>query len=99
MHDRLMTAYFTQNRTISDWQVLADIAAEVGIDRAEFLTIAQEQRQSLAQVVIDEHNSAIEQGITAVPTVVINEVLPVPGAQDSDSYIAWIERILERQGS
>lgn len=98
MHDRLMTAYFTENRTISDWGVLADIAAESGIDRDEFLTMLDEQRQSFAQQVIDEHNSAIEQGITAVPTVVINEVLPVPGAQDSDSYIAWIERLLERQG-
>ncbi len=98
MHDRLMTAYFTENRTISDWQVLADVAAEAGVDRDEFQAMAQEQRPSLAQVVIDEHNSAIEQGITAVPTVLINQVLPVPGAQDSDSYIAWIERILERQG-
>lgn len=97
MHDRLMTAYFTQNRTISDWGVLADIAAEAGVDRDEFLAVLAEQRQAVARQVIDEHNAAIEQGITAVPTVVINEVLPVPGAQDSESYIAWIERLLERQ--
>ncbi len=97
MHDKLMTAYFTENRTISDWGVLTDIAVDSGVDRDEFTTALSEQRQSMAQLVIDEHNSAIEQGITAVPTVVINRVLPVPGAQDSESYIAWIERILERE--
>lgn len=99
MHDALLQAYFTDNRTISDWEVLADIAAEVGIDRDTYLAMVAEQRQSMAQQVIDEHNEAINQGITAVPTVLINQVLPVPGAQESESYIAWIERLLERQAA
>ena len=97
LHWRLLRAYFTESRTISDWNVLAEVVADVGVDRSEFVTMVGEQRAAMAQLVIDEHNSAIEQGITAVPTVVINGVLPVPGAQDSDTYINWIERILERQ--
>lgn len=97
MHDALLTAYFTDNRTISDWEVLADIAVSVGLDRDEFRTMAAEQRQTMAELVIEEHNEAINQGITAVPTVLINEVLPVPGAQETESYIAWIDRLLERQ--
>ena len=96
LHWRLLEAYFTESRTISDWNVLADVVAEVGVDRADFLSLAAEQRESLAAVVIDEHNSAIEQGVTAVPTVLINNVLPVPGAQDSASYIAWIDKIIGR---
>lgn len=96
LHWRLLEAYFTENRTISDWDVLADIVTEVGVDRDEFVTMAQEQRESLSAVVIDQHNSAIEQGVTAVPTVLINNVLPVPGAQDSASYIAWIDKIISR---
>lgn len=97
LHWRLLRAYFTESRTISDWHVLADVVGEVGVDREEFLSLVAEQRPAVAQQVIDEHNSAIEQGITAVPTVVINGVLPVPGAQESDTYINWIGRILERQ--
>lgn len=97
MHTRLLEAYFAENRTISDWGVLGDLAAEVGVDRNDFLTMVDEQRQSMAQVVIDQHNSAIEQGITAVPTLLINEVLPIPGAQELDSYIMWIQKILDRQ--
>jgi predicted DsbA family dithiol-disulfide isomerase len=96
-HRSLLEAYFIDNRTISEWDVLTEVATEVGIDRDEFTTMVAEQRQSMAQLVIDEHNSAIEQGVTAVPTVVINNVLPVPGAQDAESYIAWIERLVERQ--
>ena len=45
---------------------------------------------------ISEHNEAINQGITAGPTVLINNVLPVPGAQETETYINWIGRIIER---
>ncbi len=96
LHHRLLEAYFTENRTISDWSVLTQVVAEVGVDADEFGALAAEQRETMTRRVIDEHNEAISQGITAVPTVVINEVLPVPGAQESESYIAWIERLLER---
>ena len=94
VHWRLLEAYFAENRTISDWDVLADVVTEAGVDRQEFTSISREQRQSASQLVIDEHNSAIEQSVTAVPTVVINEVLPVPGAQESATYISWIERLV-----
>ena len=96
LHWRLLEAYFVENRTISDWDVLTDVVAEVGVDRDEFASISAKQRQSASQLVIDEHNAAIEQSITAVPTVVINGILPVPGAQEAATYINWIERLAER---
>ncbi len=95
-HQRLFVAYFAENRTISSWPVLRALAVDVGIDGDEFDSLVAEQRPALAQLVIDEHNDAIAHGITAVPTVVINGVLPVPGAQDAATYINWIERIIER---
>ena len=95
-HRRLFRAYFAENRTISSWPVLADLARDVGISGDDFDALVAERRPTLAQQVIDEHNEAIGQGITAVPTVVINGVLPVPGAQDSATYINWIERIIGR---
>ncbi len=98
LHHRLLGAYFTENRTISDWSVLVDVVTEVGVDREAFLAVAAEQHQDMTRRVVEEHNEAISQGITAVPTVVINGVLPVPGAQETESYIAWIERLLEPAG-
>lgn len=96
-HHRLLTAYFTENRTISDWAVLSDLAADVGLDRDEFLSLSAEREQVLAEEVIAEHNEAIRQGITAVPTMVLDDVLPVQGAQEVDTISRWIERLLDRR--
>lgn len=98
-HHRLLAAYFTENRTISDWAVLADLAADVGLDRDEFLSFTAERERTLAEEVIAEHNDAIQQGITAVPTMVIDEVLPVQGAQEVDTISRWIERLIDRRPS
>lgn len=95
-HRALLTAYFADNRDISDLDVLADIAGECGVDRADFVAASQEHNQTMTRAVIDDHNSAIENGVTAVPTVVINNMMPVPGAQEVDAYQAWIEQILAR---
>jgi predicted DsbA family dithiol-disulfide isomerase len=75
------------------------VVSEVGVDRSDFLAVLDEQRDVMAKTVIEEHNEAIEQGITAVPTVLINNVLPVPGAQDSASYIQWIQSLIDRQSN
>ena len=96
-HHRLLAAYFTDNRTISDWDVLGDLAADVGVDRQEFLTLTREREQSLTDAVITDHNDAISQGITAVPTMVLDEVLPVQGAQDVDTIDGWISALIDRR--
>jgi predicted DsbA family dithiol-disulfide isomerase len=98
-HHRLLSAYFSENRTISDWAVLSDLAADVGVDRDEFLSFTAERERTLSEEVIAEHNDAVRQGITAVPTMVIDEVLPVQGAQEVDTISRWIERLLERRGT
>ena len=96
-HRRLLAAYFTENRTISDFSVLADLAADVGLDRAEFASLTSEREQALASEVIEEHNAAVQEGITAVPTMVIDGVLPIQGAQDVETLSTWINRLLERR--
>lgn len=96
-HRRIMDAYFAENRTISDPQVLAALAGEVGADPQAFLEHVAQRQIPLAQASIDEHNEAIENGITAAPTVVLGGVLPVPGAQDFIAYERWIERLLAKR--
>ena len=51
----------------------------------------------MSETVIGEHNEAIGQGVTSVPTVIIDKVLPVPGAQETETYINWIGRLIERK--
>ena len=96
MHYRLLEAYFDENRTISNWEVLAELVSEIGGDPSVFLSEIDVRKNDLAGLTIEEHNEAVNQGITAVPTTLINKVLPVPGAQESETYINWIQRIIER---
>ncbi len=70
---------------------------EVGVEREEFVTAAIERSAEMTQCVIDEHNSALEHGVTAVPTVVFGGGFPVPGAQDVETYERLVERIIEHR--
>lgn len=94
-----MDAYFAENRTISDPEVLAELAAECGVEPGPFISHVVENQQALAQQVIDDHNAAIEHGITGVPTILLDDVLPIQGAQDHDAYVHWIQRLLDRRSA
>lgn len=97
-HHALLDAYFVQNRDISNGPELANIAHECGIDRAEFVAVFTEQHDLLRDLVAQEHNDAIGRGITAVPTMVLNDLFPVPGAQDVETYQRLVERVIARRG-
>ena len=99
MKQALMHAYFVDNRNISDEGELIDIAVSIGLDRDEFITILAEQSRPLAMAVIDEHNDAINNGITAVPTVLVDGMLPIPGAQEFSVYERMIERMIARRAA
>jgi len=95
-HRALLKAYFTDNRDVSDLDVLAAVAAECGVDAIDFKAAVVDLNSEMTQLAINDHNSAIERGISAVPTVLINDIMTVPGAQEVDAYATWIDRILSR---
>ena len=97
MHMRLLEAYFSENLDISDWTVLSRLVCSVGFDESTFLSLVEARRLEVSETVIGEHNEAISQGVTSVPTVIIDKVLPVPGAQETETYINWIGRLIERK--
>lgn len=96
-HHRLLRAYFTENRNIADSATLLDLAADIGIDRDQLEAYATEHGEQLTGEVIDEHNAALESGITAVPTVVFEHAFAVPGAQPVETYKQLIERMEEKR--
>lgn len=95
-HRALLAAYFTDNRDISDLDVLSAVGAECGVDPVDFKAAMMDSNTEMTQLVINDHNSALERGVNAVPSVVINDAMVVPGAQDVAAYETWIERILNR---
>jgi predicted DsbA family dithiol-disulfide isomerase len=95
LKQRLLEAYFTDGLNVGDHDVLADCAADVGMDRdvaRDFLDSDDgviEVRQDL--------ELASELGITAVPTFVFNGSWGVPGAQDADTFAVVLRRLAARQ--
>ena len=98
MHDlkqALFSAHFTDGRNISDNTVLADIAAEVGLDRDEALAVLEEQR--FAKEVRAEERHWQQQGIQSVPAMIFNERHLVSGAQGVDNYVNILEQLATMQ--
>lgn len=87
----LFTAHFTHNRDISDIQVLADIAAEIGLNRDEALSVLKDQR--FAQEVRNAEKHWQQQGIQSVPAIIFNERHLVSGAQGVDNYLNILEQL------
>ena len=98
MHDlkqALFIAHFTDGRNISDNTVLADIAAEVGLDRDEALAVLEEQR--FAKEVRAEERHWQQQGIQSVPAMIFNERHLVSGAQGVENYVNILEQLATMQ--
>lgn len=94
VNDRLMQAYFSEGRNLGDPDTLAELVAEVGFDR-EFVRGWLDTDAGVADVDADLA-AARDYGITAVPTFVINEQWAIPGAQDTETFVAALRRLLAR---
>lgn len=98
-HDRLLRGYFAENRNIGESDVLLELAEDIGIARDAVSDVATNRRDELTQTVIDEHNSAIQRQVTAVPTVLFEGTFAVPGAQPVETYVRLVERIEQNKVS
>lgn len=92
---RLFQAYFTESLHIGDNQVLANLAADVGLDRDEALAVVE------SDTYLDEVDSDValarQLGITGVPFFVFDGKYAVSGAQPVEVLsqalsTAWADR-------
>ena len=94
MHDlkqALFAAHFTDHRNLSDDTVLADVAAEGGLERAEALAVLADQR--FATDVRNAENAWLSQGIRGVPAMIFNRRHLVTGAQGVENYTRILEQL------
>jgi predicted DsbA family dithiol-disulfide isomerase len=89
-HLALMDAYFWDNRDVSRADVQADVARACGLDVARFA--ADLDDHVLEQEVVRDYRDAVERGITAVPSVVVDDEWVIPGAQDLLFYRRVVEK-------
>ena len=94
MHDlkqAFFVAHFTHRRNLSDNNVLADVAAEIGLNRDDALAVVADQR--FANEVRTTEQSWISQGISGVPAVIFNRRHLVTGAQGVENYTRILEQL------
>jgi predicted DsbA family dithiol-disulfide isomerase len=89
----LLRAYFTDGLDVADPDVLADLAAEVGLDRdgARALLASDDE----AEFVRAERQEAYTNGINAVPTFVIEGEWMLQGAQETASWVKALTHLSE----
>jgi predicted DsbA family dithiol-disulfide isomerase len=91
LKERLLQAYFHDGLDVGDPDVLADCAADIGFDRddaAAFLAGDAGVAELIAHL-----SYAHENGITAVPTYVLDGRWAVPGAQDTELFVNVLRRM------
>jgi predicted DsbA family dithiol-disulfide isomerase len=91
LKEALFTAYFSEGKNPSDREVLANIAADVGLDRARSQEILASGE--FAEEVRERERFYLEQGIHAVPAVIFNERHLIQGGQPVDVFERAIRQI------
>ena len=91
MKERLLKAYFVDGRHVGRVDDLADLAAEIGLDRDEAVR-ALESEAFLGDVKADVAQ-AQAYGIQGVPFFVIDGKYGVSGAQDATAFTNMLEQV------
>jgi predicted DsbA family dithiol-disulfide isomerase len=91
MKERLLKAYFVDGRHVGRAEDLADLGAEIGLDRDEILR-ALEANTYLADVKADVAQ-AQAYGIQGVPFFVVDGKYGVSGAQDPTAFTNVLEQV------
>ena len=90
LNEAIMNAYFRDGLNIADVEVLSECAASVGVDRDATREVLMSDRYL---VEVEEWlATAADNGITAVPTFIVDDRWSIPGAQDTEMF----ERVLRR---
>ena len=92
MAERLFRAYFVEGRHVGHDEDLAELAAEVGLDREEVLAALAEGR--FAEAVEADIAQARAYGITGVPFYVLAGKYGVSGAQDPELFVGALRQVV-----
>lgn len=97
MNNRLYLAYFTESQNLADISVLTELAAEIGLDKAETETMLQSD--AFYQASQDDEQEARAKGIQAVPAFVLNGQYLISGAQPPEAFLQAFKQLQQEEQS
>lgn len=90
MAERLFKAYFTDGLHIGDHETLANLAAEIGLDREGAL--AALTGSDFSEEVREDEQFAAQIGVRGVPFFVLDRKYAVSGAQPTEVFLDALEK-------
>ncbi|MFP4177678.1 MAG: DsbA family protein [Acholeplasmataceae bacterium] len=93
--DRFMKAYFSEGKNLSDFETLATLASEIGLDRDEALEVLN--KNDYADEVKAQIDEGHRVGVQGVPFFVINRKYGVSGAQQKEYFLAALKQIHDEE--
>lgn len=95
MTERLLYAYFTESRLVSDHATLIELAEEVGLKKEDVEQVLKGDNYSKA--VQTDIDLAGQIGVQGVPFFVFNEKYAVSGAQPPEVFSEVLEKVWEEE--
>jgi predicted DsbA family dithiol-disulfide isomerase len=87
----LFTAYFTEGRNPSDREVLIDVATQAGLDAGRAREVLESERY--ADEVREREQFYGQQGVRAVPSVIIDDRYLIQGGQPVEVFEQALRQI------
>ncbi len=94
MKSALLRAYWRDGRDIGDIAMLADIAGEVGLDRAVTLRLLQSDADKDTVRARIAHSR--ERGVNSVPTFILANQHALQGAQPTETWLKVIDELSDK---
>jgi len=91
----LLEAHFTHGKNVGDKDVLADVAASVGLDRAEAMEVLTSG--SFAAQTREAQQLWTSRGISGVPSMIFEGKYLITGAQGAENYAQLLRKVLEER--
>jgi len=95
MVERILAAHFEEGRHVGRDEDLADLAAEIGLDREQALLALREERY--VDDVHSDESDARQLGIQGVPYYVFEGSYGVSGAQDPATFADILRQMAEKK--
>jgi len=97
LSEALFKAYFTDGLNIGSAEVLSELCESIGMNKIEILNFLESKEGG--QEIADLEMEFIEKSIGAVPTYFINDKYIIQGGQESETFVSFLRKIIDKENA